>query len=74
MTDEIKKEFNIPENHTLEQISFLLKGDRKGREDVEYVYNQLDENGEIIASYTEIQSTSNYPPFATRISVTRHEK
>ncbi|MEQ9916713.1 hypothetical protein ABRQ01_08585 [Pectobacterium aroidearum] len=71
MSDPIRRNFTIPENHTLEQVSMEWKGARKGRDDDEYSYRQLDENGQVVATYTEIHSTSTFPPFTTHISVTK---
>lgn len=71
MSDEIRKRFNIPEGHTLKQISMEWKGLRKGRDDDEYVFNQIDENGDVVAIYDEIHSTSAYPPFSTTITVNK---
>ncbi|CNI94529.1 hypothetical protein ACUH7A_004604 [Yersinia enterocolitica] len=72
MSDAIRKKFDIPENHTLKEISMEWKGARKGRDNDEYTYEQLNENDEIVASYVEIHSTSTYPPFATSITVTKN--
>lgn len=72
MSDTIKREYAVPDNHSLVQVSMEWKGAKKGRDDDEYTFNQLDENGNVVASYTEIHSTSTYPPFATTISVTKN--
>lgn len=44
MSEEIRKKFSIPENHTIEEVSMTWKGVRKGRDDDEYLFQQLDEN------------------------------
>lgn len=71
MSDEIRKRFHIPEGHVLERVSTEWKGLRKGRDNDEYVFNQLDESGNVVATYDEIHSTSAYPPFATSITVNK---
>ncbi|MGC1002941.1 hypothetical protein WKH03_09660 [Pantoea agglomerans] len=71
MSGEIKKRFEIPAGHVLEQVSMEWKGVRKGRDVDEYVFNQIDESGNIVATYDEIHSTSAYPPFTTSITVNK---
>lgn len=71
MSDAIRAKFKIPVNHTIEQTSMEWKGLRKGRDDDVYSYIQKDENGNVVASYEEIHSTSAYPPFSTSITVNK---
>lgn len=68
MSDEYKKKIGIPDNHTLEQVSFDWKGARKGQDTDEYLYRELDEQGNVIAHYEIEDSTSTYPPFGRTIS------
>lgn len=72
MSEHIRSKFEIPATHTLKEVSMNWKGAHKGRDDDEYLFNQLDENDNVVASYTEIHSTSTYPPFATSIRVTKN--
>lgn len=69
MSDAIKRKHDIPDNHTLEEVSMEWKGVRKGRDDDIYHYVQKDEDGNVVANYEEVHSTSTYPPFATTITV-----
>lgn len=68
MSDEYKKRIGIPENHTLELVSSNFKGARKGRDTDEYIYRELDTDGNIVATYEIEDSTSTYPPFGRTIS------
>lgn len=68
MSEEYKKRIGIPENHTLKLVSSNSKGTRKGRDTDEYIYRELDTDGNIVATYEIEDSTSTYPPFGRTIS------
>ncbi|HHH0040470.1 TPA: hypothetical protein ACPZOD_004311 [Yersinia enterocolitica] len=68
MSDEHKKRIGIPENHTLELVSSNWKGARKGQDTDEYLYRELDADGNVVANYEVEDSTSTYPPFGRSIS------
>ena len=68
MSDEYKKKIGIPDNHTLEMISSNWKGTRKGQDTDEYLYRELDAEGNVVATYEIKDSTSTYPPFGRSIT------
>ncbi|MEG9685824.1 hypothetical protein [Klebsiella michiganensis] len=68
MSDEYEKKIGIPDHHTLKQVSMEWKGQRKGQDIDVYVFDEIDRNGNVIASYEVTDSTSIYPPFDRHIS------
>lgn len=71
MSDEYKKKIGIPDDHTLELVSSNWKGARKGQDTDEYLYRELDVDGNVVATYEIEDSTSTYPPFGRTISYTK---
>lgn len=71
MSEEYRKRIGIPDNHTLECVSSNFKGARKGQDTDEYLYRELDENGNVVAHYEIEDSTSTYPPFGRSIHYTK---
>lgn len=71
MSEEYKKKIGIPEAHSLQQVSMEWKGQRKGQDIDVYVFDELDPDGNVVASYEVTDSTSIYPPFDRQIS---HQK
>lgn len=71
MSDEYKKKIGIPDDHTLELVSSNWKGARKGQDTDEYLYRELDADGNVVATYEIEDSTSTYPPFGRTISYTK---
>ncbi len=71
MSEEYKKKIGIPEAHSLQQVSMEWKGQRKGQDIDVYVFDELDPDGNVVASYEVTDSTSIYPPFDRHIS---HQK
>ncbi|CZW73855.1 Uncharacterised protein [Enterobacter hormaechei] len=71
MNEEYKKKIGIPEAHSLQQVSMEWKGQRKGQDIDVYVFDELDPDGNVVASYEVTDSTSIYPPFDRHIS---HQK
>ena len=71
MSEEYKKKIGIPEAHSLQQVSMEWKGQRKGQDLDVYVFDELDPDGNVVASYEVTDSTSIYPPFDRHIS---HQK
>ncbi|MEM5589231.1 hypothetical protein AAHB58_14505 [Enterobacter hormaechei] len=65
------KKIGIPEAHSLQQVSMEWKGQRKGQDIDVYVFDELDPDGNVVASYEVTDSTSIYPPFDRHIS---HQK
>lgn len=62
MTQEYKDKIGVADTHSL----VLISTDRKVKKGVDtdiYVYDELDQNGEKVNSYTISDSTSMYPPF-----------
>lgn len=66
MSDELRKQFNIPANHTLVQKESKWE-QRKGRDTDTYIYEELDPQGNVVAQYIEKDSTSMYPPFGRSV-------
>ncbi|HDS6501420.1 TPA: hypothetical protein QH250_000136 [Enterobacter asburiae] len=71
MSEEYKKKIGIPDAHSLRQVSMEWKGQRKGQDIDVYVFDELDPEGNVVASYEVTDSTSIYPPFDRHIS---HQK
>ncbi|ELY2814935.1 hypothetical protein ACQWPW_001269 [Cronobacter sakazakii] len=71
MSDEYKKKIGIPDDHTLELVSSNFKGARKGQDTDEYLYRELDADGNVVATYEIEDSTSTHPPFGRTISYTK---
>lgn len=71
MSDEYKKKIGITDDHTLELVSSNWKGARKGQDTDEYLYRELDADGNVVATYEIEDSTSTYPPFGRTISYTK---
>lgn len=67
MMDEYKKRIGVPDNHTLEMIYSNAKGARKGQDTDEYLCRELDEHGNVVATYEIEDTTSTYPPFGRSI-------
>jgi len=67
MSDEYKKKIGIPDNHIFEMVSSDWKGARKGQDTDEYLYREIDEQGNVVATYEIKDSTSTYPPFGRSI-------
>ena len=59
----------IPEGHKLVDKGLEWKGARKGQDTDVYYYDEVNEAGEVVASYEVTDSMSTYPPFQSRISV-----
>lgn len=67
MTEELRKQFNIPANHTLVQKESKWE-QRKGQDTDTYLYEQVDPTGNVVATYSEKNSTSMYPPFKRSVT------
>lgn len=68
MSDHYKKVIGIPDTHSLKQVSMTWKGPRKGQDTDVYIFEELDENNNVVAIYEFEASTSTYPPFNTEYS------
>lgn len=64
---EYRKKLGIPDNHELKQTASEWKA-KKGQDTDTYHYDEIDENGNVIAQYIVKDSTSMYPPFGRTIS------
>lgn len=64
------KKINLPEGHTLVDSGMDVKGAKHGRDTDIYWYDELNANGEIVASHEVEDSMSIYPPFGRDITVT----
>lgn len=71
MTDRYAQKIGIPEGHTLVMRETKWLGARHGQDTDEYKYDELNESGEVVASYHIEDSTSVYPPFGSTITVTK---
>lgn len=67
MSDEHKKKLGIPEGHTLVETDSKWE-QRKGRDTDTYWYDEINENGVVVAKYIVKDSTSVYPPFGRNIT------
>lgn len=65
--DDHAKEAGIPSNHKLVQTETKWR-QSKGQDTDTYWYDQVDENGAVIAKWTVKDSTSMYPPFGRNVS------
>ncbi|MCL0019001.1 hypothetical protein JI723_06855 [Providencia manganoxydans] len=70
-TEKIKKQYSVPENHTLVSTGFRWEGSRKGQDTDAHTYQQIDENGNVCAEYLVKDSTSIYPPQKRTISISK---
>lgn len=64
--DDHKKEAGIPCSHELVQTQ-AMSSQRKGQDTDTYWYDQVDENGTVVAKWIVKDSTSIYPPFGRSI-------
>jgi hypothetical protein len=67
MTEKLRKQFKIPADHKLVQKELKCE-QRKGRDTDTNLYEQVDPNGNVVATYSEIDSTSTYPPFKRSVT------
>lgn len=63
---EYRKKLGIPENHKFIRTETSSRK-TKGKDTDIYEYEQLDEEGNLIACYVIEDSTSMYPPFKRSI-------
>lgn len=61
----------IPDGHRLVATGMEARGARRGEDTDIYHYEELNAAGEIVATYEVEDSTSVYPPFSRRISVSK---
>lgn len=71
MSEEYAKKIGIPDGHTLRVVTFDWKGSRRGQDTDDVLCEQLDENGDVVATYQIKDSTSIYPPFRRSITYTK---
>lgn len=71
MSEEYAKKIGIPDGHTLRVVSSDWKGSRRGQDTDEVLCEQLNEDGEVVATYEVKDSTSIYPPFGRTITYTK---
>ncbi|HEX2859222.1 MAG TPA: hypothetical protein VHP58_03380 [Alphaproteobacteria bacterium] len=71
MTDEMKTKLGVPANHTLVQTDWSAK-QRKGRDIDYWSYDELDENGVVVARYS-VTEDMNIHNQKTDFSFTRAE-
>jgi len=67
MMDDHKEKIGIPEAHSLVQTDTKWE-QRKGQDTDTYWYDELDQNGVVVAKYVVKDSTSIYPPCSRSIS------
>jgi len=67
MSNELRKQFNIPADHTIVQKETKWE-QRKGQDTDTYVYEVLDPQGNVVGKYIEKDSTSIYPPFGRNVT------
>lgn len=67
MIDDHKKKIGIHEGHDLVQTDTKWE-QRKGQDTDTYWYDEVDENGVVVAKYVVQDSTSIYPPHSRSIS------
>lgn len=67
MSEDHKLKIGIPENHKLVSTGSMSE-QRRGRDTDYYLYNEVDENNNILAKYEVSESMSTYPPFGTKVS------
>lgn len=67
MSQEHKEKIGIPAEHSLVQTDTKWE-QRKGQDTDTYWYDEVDEQGNVVAKYVVQDSTSVYPPFGRRIS------
>jgi len=72
--DEYSEKIGIPAGHTLRRVSMEWKGQRKGQDIDLYVFDELDPNGNIVATYEVTDSTSIYPPFSRHVDYSKITK
>lgn len=65
--DDHAKKIGIPTNHKLVQTETKWR-QSKGQDTDTYLYDQVDENGIVVAKYVVRDSTSMYPPFGRNVS------
>lgn len=68
MSDEYKVAVGIPKHHSLKLKDSDFKGSRKGQDTDVYIYDELDENGELVRTLEITDSMSIYPPFKRSIT------
>jgi hypothetical protein len=64
----------IPDGHRLVATGMEAKGSRRGHDTDIYQYDELNADGEVVASYEVEDSTSIYPPFNRYIEVSKSAK
>jgi hypothetical protein len=67
MSEELRKKFNIPDDHKIVQVETTWK-QKRGQDTDTYQYDQIDPTGNVVARYLETDSTSIYPPFQRHVS------
>ncbi|HCG7315050.1 TPA: hypothetical protein NJ375_004487 [Vibrio parahaemolyticus] len=67
-----EEKLNIPKSHKLVRKSCKSE-QRKGRDTDIYGYDELDQNGELIAKYIVRDSMSIYPPQSTTVSFVKYD-
>lgn len=70
--DDHEKKIDLPANHKLMQTDTKWKQSR-GQDTDTYWYDQVDENGTVVAKYVVKDTTSMYPPFGRSISYEKVE-
>uniref|UniRef100_UPI0026100633 hypothetical protein n=1 Tax=uncultured Photobacterium sp. TaxID=173973 RepID=UPI0026100633 len=68
---EYREKLGIADNHILVKTSSEWKV-KKGQDTDTYEFEEHDENGNIVATYTLYDSTSTYPPFSRTITFDKH--
>ncbi len=69
--EKIKRQYSVPENHTLVETGSHWDGLRKGRDTDSHTYKQIDENGSVCAKYSVEDTTSSYPPQRRTITISK---
>lgn len=67
-----EEKLNIPKGHKLVRKSSKSE-QRKGRDTDIYGYDELDQNGQLIAKYIVRDSMSIYPPQSTIVSFVKYD-
>lgn len=71
MSDEYRKLIGIPDEHSLKQVDMEWKGARRGQDTDVYIFDEINQSGEVVARYEVTSSTSIYPPFKTHTSYSK---
>lgn len=70
MTDEYRKKIGIPEGHDFKEVS-SRRDVRRGQDADVYRYEEIDENGLVVAQYEIRDSVFIHPPFDRSVSFTK---